>query len=69
MLDTFVTLTAREAEVLQHVAHGERNCDIARMLDITARSVERHLTHVFGKLQVPNRTAAVAIYWQHHPNG
>ena len=67
-MDTsFTPLTDREAEILQHIAHGLRNYDIARTLGITTRSVERHLTHLFAKLHVPNRTAAVAIYWRLTP--
>ena len=67
METSFTALTEREAEILQHIAHGLRNCDIARTLGITTRSVERHLSHLFAKLHVPNRTAALAIYWRHHP--
>ena len=68
MNNPFAPLTVRETEILLHVAHGRRNCEIARTCGSTTRSVERHLTHLFTKLQVPNRTAAVAMYWRHYPN-
>jgi DNA-binding NarL/FixJ family response regulator len=52
-------LTARELEVLALVARGAGNKEIARRLWITEATVKSHLIHVFEKLGVDDRTAAV----------
>jgi DNA-binding NarL/FixJ family response regulator len=52
-------LTDREHEVLARAATGLPNKDIARALDISVRTVETHLSRVFGKLKVGSRTEAV----------
>jgi DNA-binding NarL/FixJ family response regulator len=54
------TLTAREVEVLQLLAFGHTNKDIAERLGISAETVKAHLEHVFEKLEVSDRAAAVA---------
>ncbi len=54
-------LTDRELEVLNAVAAGQRNKEIARHLGITERTVKAHLTHIFHKLAVDSRTSAVAV--------
>lgn len=53
-------LSAREREVLQLVASGLSNQDIARRLFISVNTVKRHLSNVFGKLSVRSRTQALA---------
>jgi DNA-binding NarL/FixJ family response regulator len=53
-------LTQRELEVLNLVAQGMSNADIARALFITTKTVKYHLTTIFGKLGVRNRTEAAA---------
>jgi len=53
-------LSAREVEVLTLVAKGLPNKTIARQLFISEATVKSHLVHLFGKLGVDNRTAAVA---------
>jgi DNA-binding NarL/FixJ family response regulator len=53
-------LTAREAEVLTWVARGKTNRDIADILGMSPRTVNKHLEHVFEKLGVETRTAAAA---------
>jgi len=53
-------LSAREIEVLTLVAKGLPNKTIARQLFISEATVKSHLVHLFGKLGVDNRTAAVA---------
>lgn len=55
------TLTARETAVLQRVAAGEANKEIAAALGITEPTVKAHLVHVFEKLGVENRTSAVRV--------
>ncbi|MCF2527763.1 response regulator [Yinghuangia soli] len=53
-------LTPREAEIVQLVADGHANRAIAKRLFVTEATVKSHLVHVFGKLGVESRTAAVA---------
>jgi DNA-binding CsgD family transcriptional regulator len=53
-------LTAREVEVLELLAHGLSNGQIASELALSERTVAKHLEHVYEKLEVGNRTAAVA---------
>ena len=53
-------LSSREAEVLGLVADGLSNRDIARALFLSEATVKSHLVHIFAKLQVSSRTAAVA---------
>jgi len=53
-------LTRRESEVLEWVSHGKTNWEIARILNISARTVQKHLEHIFQKLGVETRTAAAA---------
>ena len=53
-------LSEREFEVLQMVAEGARNKEIAYKLGITERTVKAHLSHIFQKLNVDSRAAAVA---------
>jgi DNA-binding NarL/FixJ family response regulator len=55
------TLTARELEVLQQVASGHRNRDIAGRLFITEETVKVHVKHIMEKLGAKDRTGAVAI--------
>jgi DNA-binding NarL/FixJ family response regulator len=54
------TLTAREVEVLQLLAFGKTNKDIAEQLFISPDTVKTHLEHIFEKLGASDRTAAVA---------
>ncbi|HEY0946210.1 MAG TPA: helix-turn-helix transcriptional regulator [Opitutaceae bacterium] len=53
------SLTRRENEILDWVSEGKRNGEIALILGISARTVEKHLEHVFEKLGVETRTAAI----------
>jgi len=52
-------LTLREQEVLEQVARGANNREIARMLFISEKTVKSHLTSIFRKLSVDGRTQAV----------
>src|SRR3984957_16890307 len=54
-------LTAREVDVLRHVAGGNRNRDIAEILFISEETVKVHLRHIMEKLGASDRTQAVAI--------
>lgn len=55
----FPQLTERERQVLDLVARGLSNRQIARELVLAEKTVRNHVSHVFAKLQVPDRAAAV----------
>ncbi|MFF0006898.1 response regulator [Streptomyces tibetensis] len=57
-------LSAREREVLALVARGTSNREIARELFISEATVKTHLTHLYAKLGVNDRAAAVAAAYQ-----
>ncbi|MEH0147905.1 response regulator transcription factor [Corynebacterium sp. Q4381] len=52
-------LSAREIEILQALKTGASNREIANQLFISQATVKTHLIHIYGKLGVDNRTAAV----------
>ena len=54
-------LSAREIEVLQLVATGHSNKQIGQLLHISEATVKTHLIHIYGKLGVNDRTAAVTV--------
>lgn len=54
-------LSSRELEVLTHVAEGLSNKEIAVELGVSAATVKTHLIHIFRKLDVNDRTAAVTV--------
>jgi DNA-binding NarL/FixJ family response regulator len=54
-------LTTREGEVLGWLAKGKTNRDIAQILGLSPRTVDKHLEQIYAKLGVENRTAAAAI--------
>ena len=58
-------LTAREVEVLRLVASGKGNAEIARELCLSEKTVARHLSNIFAKIDVPSRTAAAAFAFEH----
>ena len=51
-------LTPREAQVLLWLTHGKSNLQIAQILRLSRRTVQKHLEHIFTKLGVESRTAA-----------
>lgn len=55
----FAELTEREREVLELVARGCSNADIARRLFISHKTVRNHVSNVFAKLQVTDRAQAI----------
>lgn len=57
-------LTVREHEVLELIAHGLSDVDIARKLCISNTTVRSHVHHMLGKLSVHSRAQAVAIAYQ-----
>jgi DNA-binding NarL/FixJ family response regulator len=60
------SLSAREREVLMHLAAGRTNRQIAGMLMVSPHTVARHVEHIYAKLGVTNRTAATAHAYEHH---
>ncbi len=54
-------LTAREAQVLLWLSHGKTNRDIAEILTLSARTVNKHLEQIFHKMGVDNRTSAAVM--------
>ncbi|EIT70911.1 MULTISPECIES: response regulator transcription factor [Hydrocarboniphaga] len=59
-LQQALALTAREAEVLLWISRGKANRDISEILNISPRTVNKHLEQVFEKLGVENRASAAA---------
>ncbi len=56
-----LAITERESEVLHWVANGKTNREIAEILDMSPRTVNKHLEQIYPKLGVENRTAAAGI--------
>jgi len=62
--DTFkhqFAVTGREADVLLWIAHGKTNREIGQILEMSPRTVNKHLEQIFRKLGVENRTSAAAV--------
>lgn len=68
-LETVLNLTPREAEVLNWVAKGKTNKDIGVIMNISARTVQKHLEHIYSALGVETRTAAAALVQQAEGKG
>jgi DNA-binding CsgD family transcriptional regulator len=58
-------LSARELEVLRLVASGKTNKLIARELCLSEKTVDRHVSNILAKLDVPSRSAATAYAYEH----
>ncbi len=58
---SFGGLTRREVEVLRLVAQAHSNREIAAALVLSEKTVERHLSHIFAKLQVSSRSGATRV--------
>jgi len=61
ILAQHLNLTLRESQVLHWIAQGKTNREIAQILDMSPRTVNKHLEQIFPKLAVDNRTAAATI--------
>ncbi|MDH5895876.1 response regulator [Vibrio splendidus] len=64
--DIFDQLTEREMQILQEVAKGYRNKQIADYLFISESTVKVHMKSLLKKLQVPSRTAATVLYLERY---
>ena len=58
--EIYIDLTEREREVLQWLYHGKTNPEIGCILDISSFTVKNHIHKIFEKLNVSNRSQAVA---------
>ncbi len=65
LLKNSLHVTQREAQVLVWIAHGKTNREIAQILELSPRTVNKHLEQIFRKLGVENRTAAAAMVIQY----
>ena len=54
-------LTTRESEVLSWLSKGKTNRDIAQILGLSPRTVDKHLEQIYAKLGVENRASAAAL--------
>lgn len=59
-------LSPRELEVLRLVAAGRSNAAIAAEMTLSGKTVARHMSNIFAKLDVDSRTAAAAYAFEHH---
>jgi DNA-binding NarL/FixJ family response regulator len=57
--EPFPELTAREREVLDLIAQGHNNARIARLLFVSPKTVRNHISNIFTKLQIADRTQAI----------
>ncbi|MCL1630689.1 response regulator transcription factor [Sporolactobacillus sp. CPB3-1] len=62
----FDQLTTREKEVLQLIAEGKSNAEIADLLFIGIKTVKTHVSSIFSKLEVADRTQAAIYAFQNH---
>lgn len=51
-------ITTREAQVLQWIIQGKRDAEIAAILEVSVRTIHKHVQRILKKLQVETRTAA-----------
>src|SRR4051812_39817508 len=59
------SLTPREIEVLELIAQGLTNSEVAQRLGVTVHAVKFHLASIYRKLGVGNRTEAAGFFYQH----
>ena len=58
---SFATLTARERDLVELIAEGRDNTQIAAALALSEKTVRNHITRIFDKLEVENRPQAIVI--------
>ena len=57
----FPDLTARESQILEHIARGLDNAQIAAHLALSEKTVRNHITHIFDKIGVESRAQAIVL--------
>jgi len=55
----FAKLTARERDLIELIAQGRDNAQIAAVLGLSEKTVRNHITSIFAKLEVENRSQAI----------
>ncbi len=63
-LNPFTELTERELEVLQLIASGMSNTEIAAQLILSEKMVKGHVSNILGKLQLADQTQAAVFAWR-----
>jgi NarL family two-component system response regulator LiaR len=63
-VNPFTELTKREMEVLKLIANGMSNSEIAGQLVISDHTVKGHVSNIFSKLHLADRTQAAVYAWQ-----
>ncbi len=63
--DSYSPLSSREVEILDYIAQGNSNKEIAKSLKISDQTVKNHITSILKKLSVNDRTAAVVHALRH----
>ena len=63
--EAVATLSVRESQVAFWLAEGKSNRDIGAILDISCRTVERHVENILRKLGLENRTSAAVVISAH----
>jgi DNA-binding NarL/FixJ family response regulator len=58
-IDAFPVLTVREREILDLIARGRSNAELARALRLSPKTVRNHISNIFAKLQVVDRSMAI----------
>jgi DNA-binding CsgD family transcriptional regulator len=66
--DLVLPVTPREVEVLTWISCGKTDSEIATLLGISVRTVHKHIEHIFDKLGVETRTAAMARFMDSQPS-
>lgn len=64
-LRAFASLTPREAQIVEHIARGLDNAQIAAHLELSEKTVRNNITHIFEKLGVENRSQAIVLARDH----
>jgi DNA-binding CsgD family transcriptional regulator len=59
------SLTSRENQVLQWLAEGKRDRKIGVILNVSSRTVQKHVANILEKLHVETRGAAAAWWYEH----
>ena len=62
--DAFGALTARELEIVRHVARGQSNAEIGDELFLSEATVKTHLTSILRKLGLRDRTQVVVLAYE-----